>query len=142
MAGDLFCMLHTFDGVSRSRTVASAIVYSSSNPTWPSNGNGNAFVLPVRRTDNRRTILVVTIWDGSESVEEANPVGKVEINLEPYMLQIPPLTTSPDENLPPLPARADFRVTLVPRLRELDQGQPILSLMLDRSDAVGTDDSS
>ena len=56
--------------------VASAIVYSSAHPTWPSNGNGNAFVLPVRRSD-RKTILVVTVWDGSESVEEANPVGKV-----------------------------------------------------------------
>jgi hypothetical protein len=98
VAGDLFCMLHTFDGVSRSKTVstqcriafsrsrtfdvfkqvASAIVYSSANPSWPSNGNGNAFVLPVRRTD-RKTILVVTVWDGSESVEEANPVGKVKL---------------------------------------------------------------
>jgi hypothetical protein len=37
MAGDLFCMLHTFDGVSRSRTVSKAnlnCIFSLSLATW------------------------------------------------------------------------------------------------------------
>jgi len=59
-------------------------VYSNALPCWPSNGNGNAFVLPVRRSD-RETHLVVTVWDGSESLEEAIPVGKVHIKLSSFM---------------------------------------------------------
>jgi len=60
------------------------MVYSNANPSWPSNGNGNAFVLPVRRS-KRQTDLVITVWDGSESLEEAIPVGKVHVNLQQYM---------------------------------------------------------
>jgi len=60
------------------------MVYSNANPAWPSNGNGNAFVLPVRRS-KRQTDLVITVWDGSESLEEAIPVGKVHVNLQQFM---------------------------------------------------------
>ena len=65
------------------------MVYSNANPSWPSNGNGNAFVLPVRRS-KRQTDLVITVWDGSESLEEAIPVGKVHVNLQEFM-QFPSL---------------------------------------------------
>ena len=44
--------------------------------------------------------------------------------------QSPPLDAPP----PPPPPRTDFPVTLVPRLRELNQGMPALSLQLDRAD--------
>ena len=40
----------------------------------------------------------------------------------------------PEDPPPPAPTRTEFRVTLVPRLRELDQGLPTLSLQMDRSD--------
>lgn len=83
------------------------MVYSNASPQWPSNGNGNAFVLPVRHS-SRRTDLVVTVWDGSESLEEAIPVGKVHVSLEKYM-EYPRLGTGgvrdeapPSSDLPPL----------------------------------------
>ncbi len=58
----------------------------------------------------------------------------MEINLEAYLDSAPPTRAGPDDPPPPAPARTEFRVTLVPRLRELDQGLPMLSLQLDRSD--------
>lgn len=36
------------------------MVYNNSSPQWPSNGNGNAFVLPVKQS-NRDTNLVITV---------------------------------------------------------------------------------
>ena len=77
------------------------MVYSNANPSWPSNGNGNAFVLPVRRS-KRQTDLVITVWDGSESLEEAIPVGKVHVNLQQYMQfpVLPPGKDTPDDAPP------------------------------------------
>ncbi len=77
------------------------MVYSNANPSWPSNGNGNAFVLPVRRS-KRQTDLVITVWDGSESLEEAIPVGKVHVNLQEYMQfpVLPPGKDTPDDPPP------------------------------------------
>lgn len=77
------------------------MVYSNANPSWPSNGNGNAFVLPVRRS-KRQTDLVITVWDGSESLEEAIPVGKVHVNLQEYMQfpVLPPGKDTPDDAPP------------------------------------------
>jgi hypothetical protein len=53
-------------------------------------------------------------------MEEANPVGKVEINLKEYMAY-----PKVDPNEPPdrLPKRRDFSVDLVPRLADLHQGE-------------------
>ena len=78
------------------------MVYSNANPAWPSNGNGNAFVLPVRRS-KRQTDLVITVWDGSESLEEAIPVGKVHVNLQQFM------------NFPSLPPGKDTKDDAPPR---------------------------
>lgn len=36
------------------------MVYNNSSPQWPSNGNGNAFVLPVKHS-TRDTNLVITV---------------------------------------------------------------------------------
>jgi hypothetical protein len=53
-------------------------------------------------------------------MEEANPVGKVEINVKEYMAY-----PKVDPNEPPdrLPKRRDFSVDLVPRLADLHQGE-------------------
>ena len=91
-------------------------MYGNASPKWPSNGNGNAFVFPMRKT-GRQTDLIVTIWDGSESMEEANPIGKVEINLEPLMCIPSSSQGDPDH----LPAPIDYSVDLVPRLSSLAQ---------------------
>ena len=58
--GDIFCMLHTYDGVIRSKTAVTGMVYNNHSPVWPSNGNGNAFVLPVKNSP-RDTNLVITV---------------------------------------------------------------------------------
>jgi hypothetical protein len=68
-------------------------------------------------------------------MEEANPVGKVEINLEAYH-SAPPLTDTE------LPDKADFSVDLVPRLSEFSQGDVKLSLMLERASASFTGPSA
>uniref|UniRef100_A0A7S0E576 Cyclic nucleotide-binding domain-containing protein n=1 Tax=Hanusia phi TaxID=3032 RepID=A0A7S0E576_9CRYP len=131
--GDLFCMLHTSDGVCRSRTAVTGMVYSNANPVWPSNGNGNAFVLPVRRS-KRQTDLVITIWDGSESLEEAIPVGKVHINLKDFM-QYPsvPNGNGQRDSAPP---RYEFKVELVPRLASVKKADPSVTVMLERASHV------
>ena len=131
--GDLFCMLHTSDGVCRSRTAVTGMVYSNANPSWPSNGNGNAFVLPVRRS-KRQTDLVITVWDGSESLEEAIPVGKVHVSLTDFMKYpaLPPGKETNDD----APPRYDFDVDLVPRLSALSEEQAQLTIMLERASQV------
>ena len=98
------------------------MVYSNANPAWPSNGNGNAFVLPVRRS-KRQTDLVITVWDGSESLEEAIPVGKVHVNLQQFM------------NFPSLPPGKDTKDDAPPRKPRLfDLSSPApLSLRACRS---------
>jgi len=68
-------------------------------------------------------------------MEEANPVGKVEINLEAYN-SAPPLTDTE------LPDKANFSVDLVPRLSEFSQGDVKLSLMLERANASFTGPSA
>ena len=98
---------------------------------WPSNGNGNAFVFPIRMT-GRQTDLIVTIWDGSESMEEANPIGKVVISLEPMMSILSSSQGDPDH----LPAPVDYSVDLVPRLAAIaEECQPAtLSIITARAD--------
>jgi hypothetical protein len=129
--GDLFCMLHTSDGVCRSRTAVTGMVYSNASPCWPSNGNGNAFVLPVRRSD-RETHLVVTVWDGSESLEEAIPVGKVHVRLSSFMA-VPAASVNGGQR-DEAPPKYEYDVDLVPRLAELSQGEAKLTLMLERAE--------
>jgi hypothetical protein len=93
------------------------MVYSNASPTWPSNGNGNAFVFPMRSTC-RKTDLLVTIWDGSESMEEANPIGKVEISLESLKKIVSSSQGDPDF----LPSPVEYSVDLVPRLAAIAEG--------------------
>lgn len=136
--GDLFCMLHTSDGVCRSRTAVTGMVYSNASPSWPSNGNGNAFVLPVRRSE-RETHLVVTVWDGSESLEEAIPVGKVHVRLSSFMAVPAGGTGGQRDEAPP---KYEYDVDLVPRLAELSQGEAKLTLMLERADIIFEQESA
>ena len=55
------------------------MVYSNVNPAWPSNGNGNAFVLPVRRS-KRQTDLVITVWDGRQYMQQTQKIHAADVN--------------------------------------------------------------
>lgn len=51
---------------------SSTIVYNSANPSWPSNGNGNSFVLTVTPPAEvgRSSTLVITVWDCSQTTSD------------------------------------------------------------------------